>query len=648
MASIPNTCREYTIDAAAAVAAVAALVATASLWLIRKRKKSISSKKISLTSSSEDPVNPKHAGYVVGDVLRRHGIKCLYTLCGGHISPILQGASESGVRVVDLRDERSAAFAADASSRLTGKPGVVAVTAGPGVTNVVTAAKNAQLAQQPVVVLGGATATILRNRGSLQDIDQMELMRPVTKWCARASRVADIRPMMEYALRISAEGVPGPVFLEIAVDLLYPEHYIRETYRLTIGADKMGDSLLGTLVSKAIGLYMWRLFRLPHFGIPGSARIHRSATPDGRWHCNRVAKALLTAKMPVLVIGSQAVVNMSPDDATRLAKAVEQIGIPTFLGGSSRGLLGSKSNIQFRHKRSAALRQADLVVVAGFAFDFRLGYGLGIPLKTHIVAVNLDPKVLKMNRWPSHAIRAHPGLFLCGLADTLMARHDANLHVSVENRKDWFNILRERDHKRNEEIVASTTEDGHLIDPVHFFRCLDTKIGDNGVLVVDGGDFVATASYILRPRSPLSWLDPGVFGTLGVGGGFSVGALTSRPSSELWLIYGDGSCAYSLAEFDTYKRAGLAPIAIIGNDASWNQIARDQVRVLETEVGTTLRRTDYHIVAEGYGGKGLLLDDPTKIDATLNEAIELSKSGVAVCINVHLAASSFREGSLSI
>lgn len=173
-------------------------------------------------------------------------------------------------------------------------------------------------------------------------------------------------------------------------------------------------------------------------------------------------------------------------------------------------------------------------------------------------------------------------------------------------------------------------------------------MADDSVLIVDGGDFVATGSYIVRPRRPLSWLDPGVFGTLGVGGGFAAGAASVRPSAEVWLFYGDGSSAYSLAEFDTFVRSGYAPIAIIGNDASWQQIARDQVHILGDPVGTVLRRTDYHTVAEGYGGRGFLVTDPAQIDEVLLEAKRLAAEGTPVCINLHLATSDFREGSMSI
>jgi acetolactate synthase-1/2/3 large subunit len=180
------------------------------------------------------------------------------------------------------------------------------------------------------------------------------------------------------------------------------------------------------------------------------------------------------------------------------------------------------------------------------------------------------------------------------------------------------------------------------------FLQVEGLMADDSVLVVDGGDFVATAAYIVRPRRPLAWLDPGVFGTLGVGGGFAVASCAVKPEAEVWLIYGDGSCGYSIAEIDTCVRRGLAPIVLIGNDASWQQIARDQIEILGDAVGTELRHTAYHTVAEGYGGVGLLLDDPAKIDATLREAQAIAKQGKPVVINVMIGTTEFRKGSISM
>ena len=583
--------------------------------------------------------NHIHGGSIVGEVLAAHGVSCLYNLCGGHISPILQGAKMHGLEVVDVRDEVTAAFAADAASRLTGIPGVCAVTAGPGVTNTVTAVKNAQEAQQPIIVLGGATATVLRGRGSLQDIDQLSLMRPVTKWATRCNKVGDLEPTLKKAFRVATAGVPGPVFIEMAVDLLYPKELVAEWYAKESGVDKMKGPV-GAVARLAVKGYLQHQFHMPKIGIPARPSLGASLGAAVDAQISEVARAVAGAARPVLVIGNQAMVNLTPEAAEDLAEAVGRIGIPTFLGGSSRGLLGRSSEIQFRHKRTAALKEADVVIVAGFPFDFRLGYGLKINKHATLASVNLDAVALKKNRKPTIAVQAHPGHFLTLLADRIGATQDL---------AGWFTTLRGREDARDTEIAASArTECDDGVDPVHLFMCIEEKLADKSVLIVDGGDFVATGSYIVKPRGPLCWLDPGVFGTLGVGGGFAVGAASVRPEHEIWLFYGDGSSAYSLAEFDTYVRSGYAPIAVIGTDASWQQIARDQVKILGDPVGTVLRKTDYHTVAEGYGGRGILLTDASEIDNVLDEAKALAAEGIPVCINVHLASSNFREGSLSI
>ncbi|MEZ4225326.1 MAG: thiamine pyrophosphate-binding protein [Polyangiaceae bacterium] len=581
--------------------------------------------------------NHPHGGSIVGEVLAAHGVKCLYNLCGGHISPLLQGAKQNGLRVIDMRHEVSAAFAADAASRMTGIPGVCAVTAGPGVTNTTTAVKNAYEAQQPIIILGGATATVLRGRGSLQDIDQLSLMKTVTKWADRCNKVKDLVPMLEKAFAVASQGVPGPVFLEMPVDVLYPESIVSEWYMKESGVEKMKGPV-GAAAQLALKAYLKKQFHMPHIPIPGWPSLRSPFADSIGAQLKEVTAALAKAERPVLVLGNQAMVNLTPERAGELAQAIERLGIPTFLAGSSRGLLGRHNEIQFRHKRTAALKEADVVLVAGFPFDFRLGYGQKINKHAFIASVNLDATALGKNRKPTLAVQAHPGHFLVQLAE----------QSARGQWQTWFDKLRQQEAARDEEIAASANAAGPLIDPIHLFLRIEEKLDDDSVLVADGGDFVATGAYIVRPRSPLSWLDPGVFGTLGVGGGFAVGAATVRPSAEVWLFYGDGSSAYSLAEFDTYVRSGLAPIAVIGNDASWQQIARDQVTILGDPVGTELRKTDYHRVAEGYGGKGLLLDDPAKVDETLDEAKRVAKSGTPVCINVHLAPSKFREGSLSI
>src|SRR5215470_8201992 len=218
----------------------------------------------------------------------------------------------------------------------------------------------------------------------------------------------------------------------------------------------------------------------------------------------------------------------------------------------------------------------------------------------------------------------------------------------IDRWRGWLDELRAQERARDAEIAGRAAPAGELVDPIHFFLRMEEAMADDAVLVVDGGDFVATASYIVRPRAPLSWLDPGAFGTLGVGGGFALGASMVRPGKEVWLVWGDGSSAYTLAEFDSYVRHGVAPIAMIGNDASWAQIAREQVEVLGTTLGCDLRRTDYHRVAEGYGGVGLVLTEGARVDHVLGEAKAIAKTGRPVCINVHLRKTDFRKGSISM
>ncbi|TMQ02984.1 MAG: thiamine pyrophosphate-binding protein, partial [Deltaproteobacteria bacterium] len=392
--------------------------------------------------------------------------------------------------------------------------------------------------------------------------------------------------------------------------------------------------------AKAVELYIrGHLYR--QFRAPAMPEVHvpvKLPSLRGDNGIERAAEAIKTAQRPVFVIGSQALVGVK--DPGRLARALGMLGVPVFLGGMARGLLGRSHELQLRHNRGDALKRADVIVVCGFPFDFRLGYGRGFNRDATLIAANLSPHELRKNRKPDIAIEMHAGEFLIAVADRISSAGD--------RWRGWLDELRARERARDAEIAGRAQPSGELVDPIHFFLRLEEAMADDAVLVVDGGDFVATASYIVRPRAPLSWLDPGAFGTLGVGGGFALGAAMVRPGKEIWLVWGDGSSAYTLAEFDSYIRHGVAPIAVIGNDASWAQIAREQVEVLGTTLGCDLRRTDYHRVAEGYGGVGLALTEGARVDGVLAEAKAIAKTGRPVCINVHLRKTDFRKGSISM
>ena len=577
-----------------------------------------------------------NGGALVAEVLQRRGVPFLFTLCGGHISPILVEAKRRGIRVVDTRHEVTAVFAADAVARMTGIPGVAAVTAGPGLTNTITAIKNAQMAQSPLILLGGATATVLRGRGSLQDIDQMALMRPHVKWMAAVKRVKDLVPALETAFDVATSGVPGPVFVECPVDLLYDAETVKSWYLVKSAAGKQA-SLQEKLIERYLKWHTGRLFAGVD-GVKFSEPQPADVPEPSKGSIKQAVHRLGRAERPVLVLGSGAM--QCPQEAAQLAAAVEKLGVPTYLSGSGRGLLGAGHSLQLRHGRRNALKKADLVILAGVPCDFRLDYGKHVSRKTFLIAANRCYDDLVLNRSPDLGVHADPGRLLQAMAQT---------PPDAARWAGWLSELKQADGVRDAQIgTDAAVPANEYCNPLAICSELERVLPDDSILVADGGDFVATASYIVRPRRRLSWLDPGVFGTLGVGGGFAIGAQCVRPDAQTWIVYGDGSLGYSLSEFDTYVRHKLPIIALVGLDASWMQIAREQTDVLGDSVGTDLRRTDYHKAAEGLGGVGFEIRDPSEIAEVFAKAQEASRSGRPVLINANIGKTEFRKGSISI
>jgi acetolactate synthase-like protein len=572
-------------------------------------------------------------GARVAEVLRAHGVPFLFTLVGGHISPILVASKQRGIRVIDVRHEVNAVFAADAVSRLSGVPGVAAVTAGPGVTNALTAIKNAQLAQSPLVLLGGATATILRGRGSLQDIDQTALMKPHVKWMARPNRVKDIVPALEQAFHEAQSGVPGPVFVELAVDLLYDQRIVREW------SGKQLDKPNKTMTERAVAAYVRGHIRWT-FGGSGDPRFHApkpvTSPLAGDRDLGKAAEMLREAEKPLMILGSQTMLH--PTRAAELVTAVETLGIPVYLSGMARGLLPAGHPLLYRHKRREALKQADVVLLSGVPNDFRLDYGSHTS-RCKVVSLNLSKDDLVKNRRPELGILCDPHPALVALAGKVGKRAATG----------WLDTLKGRDAAREAEIdgMAAAPTEGAL-NPVQFCRQLNTALANDSVLVGDGGDFVATAAYTVSPRRPLSWLDPGVFGTLGVGAGFAIGAKLCRPDADVWLLWGDGASGFSLMEIDTMVRHGLPVVAVIGNDAGWTQILRDQQPLLGDDVACRLAFTAYHEVSRALGGEGLEVREHGKVEETLAEAVKLARAGKPVVVNAILGSTDFRKGSISM
>lgn len=576
-----------------------------------------------------------HGGDRIAQALHAHGVPCIYTLCGGHISPILSAAKSRGIRIVDVRDEAAAVFAADAAARLSGLPGVAAVTAGPGITNTITALKNAQLAQSPVVLLGGAAPTALQGRGALQDIDQRRLVEPHVKRFFKVRRVRALGTSVEEAFALARSGTPGPVFVECPVDLLYDEASIRQWYAEAGGK---GTSPADRALRWYLNRHVERMFDRSDEHVPSEVR--SVSTPiAGDSPLQSASGALRDSERPLFVIGSQAVVDAAA--AASLAAAVERLGVPVYLSGMARGLLGRSHPLQMRHQRRQALREADCVLLAGVPCDFRLDYGRHVRRSATLIAANRSVRDARLNRRPEVTALGDSGRFLQALADRI-AEGEAT------RREEWLGALRARDDAREREIDEQARASGEHVNPIALLRAIEREAGENAVFVADGGDFVATASYVLRPRAPLSWLDPGAFGTLGVGAGFAIGAATVRRDRETWIVFGDGACGFGLSEFDTFVRHGIPVIAVVGNDAGWTQIAREQVKMLKDDVATVLARTAYHEVARGFGAEGLLVTRMDEVDAALQRARALARAGRPVLVNVWLDATQFREGSLSM
>lgn len=520
-----------------------------------------------------DKASVRHGGESVAAVLKAHGVRFLFTLVGGHISPVLVACEKLGIRVVDTRHEVTAVFAADAVARLTGTVGVVAVTAGPGLTNTVTAVKNAQMAQSPVLLLGGAASTLLQNRGALQAIDQMSLLRPLCKFCASVKRVRDIMPTLRAAMAAAQSGTPGPVFVELPIDVLYPYFMVQKE----IVSTTQPKNIMGQIV-------FWA--------------------------------------------------------------AVETLGVPCFLAGMARGLLGRRHPLHIRQERSAALKKADVVLLAGIVCDFRLSYGRVLSRSSKIIIVNRNRKEMLINSdmfWkPQEAVQGDVGSFMVKLKEGLQGQTWAS---------DWAEELRQADQKKEqsfrEKAVMPVAQ--HL-NPVRVLQLVDETLPDNSILVMDGGDFVGTAAYLLRPRGPLCWLDPGAFGTLGVGAGFALGAKLCRPDAEVWCLFGDGAFGYSLIEFDTFVRHKIPVMALIGNDAGWTQISREQVPSLGSNVACGLAYTDYHKAAMGLGAQGLLLsrENEDQVVKVLRDAQQQCRDGHPVVVNILIGRTDFRDGSIAM
>jgi len=541
-----------------------------------------------------------HGGRLVAQALKRHGTTHLFTLCGGHIQAIYDGCIDEGIRVVDVRHEQTAGHAADGYARVTGKPGVCAVTAGPGVTDVVTAVANAQRAGIPMVVIGGAGPKLLCDMGSLQDMDHLSLMRSITKWSVQVPETRRIAEYIDAAFRIAQSNVPGPVFLEMPLDLL-----------MNVADDE---------------------------DLPLTAPMAPPRPSGDADSIARAADLLAKAERPVFLVGSQ--IRWSPKREALKAFA-DKVNAPFYLNGMARGGLPKAHAGLMSRSRRFALSQADVAFVFGTPFDFRVDYGRPGTWNPagKIVQVDLDGNELGRNRRVDVAIHGDSGLVLQQLLDAV---GDKGLDFG-----SWLAQVRADEDKRQAKMQAEIAIDSDPPNPLRVCAELGKRLGPNDIVIGDGGDFVATAAYVLKLEWPQLWMDPGPLGTLGVGPGYAMAAKLARPEGRVVLVFGDGSFGLHAMEFEAMVRQNIPVVALIGNDAAWTQILRGQVELYgeERAVATRLDYTRYDEVVRAVGGFGAYVESLDQLGPALDAAFA---SGKPACVNVKIAKSDFRKGAISV
>jgi acetolactate synthase-1/2/3 large subunit len=521
-------------------------------------------------------------------MLKAEGVRHLFTLCGLHIAPIYAACVEEGISVVDTRHEQAAAHAADAYARLTRGVGVVAVTAGPGVTDALTGVANAFAASSPVLLLGGAAPTFNAGKGSLQEMEQVDLFTRITKWADRIPAPDRVPTYLARAFRIMLSGRPGPVFLEVPWDVL------------SNGADDDEAKL------------------------PTGYRTRARVQSDPEF-VSRAARLLERAERPAIIAGSSIWWDDAPEAVAQLA---ERTGAPVYLNGAGRGALPPEHPNFFTHTRKDALGEADVVIVAGTPLDFRLGYGAGFSQDAKIVQIDADASEIGRNRAVEVGLVGDSRSVLGQLGEALPRGRPGGA---------WLKLLRERETRKAEKQRAFETSDQ---TPIHHFRLakeLDdvARAAGDPMFVADGGNWVAIAAKVIRLQKAGRWLDPGPLGCLGVGAPFALAAKLLHPSRPIFVIQGDGSFGLNGMDFETAVRFDLPMVCVVGNDAAWGQIRLPQLEFFgpEKSPATLLAPTRYDKVVEAFGGYGEHVEEPSKIRPALERALA---SGKVACVDVRL------------
>ncbi|WP_185995806.1 acetolactate synthase [Nocardioides campestrisoli] len=529
-----------------------------------------------------------HAGELAVAAARAHGVETMFTLSGAHVFPMYDGAvkADPPMRLLDVRHEQTAAFAAEATGKLTRTPGLAVLTAGPGVTNGISAIAQAQFAGSPMVVVGGRAPANRWGTGSLQELDHPPLIAPVSKLARTLHTAGDVLGGIDEAFRVAGSSHRGPVFVDVPMDEFF---------------------------SSASG------------PAPTGAR-PAPVEPDAD-AVARIAGLLAAVSRPVLVLGTDVWADRAEDAALRL---VESTGVPTLTNGMGRGIVPGRHPLLVTKARGQALGQADLVVVVGTPLDFRLGYGAfggkdGAP-EAQVVHVADSPGQLSGHAKLAASVSGDLSLVLDGLVAAL---------ERAPRRPDWSAWVSDL-----QATVASATERDRALlgaeaDPIHPARIygeLLPRLADDSVVIGDGGDFVSFAGKFVEPQRPGGWLDPGPYGCLGAGLGSAIAARLARPSAQVTLLLGDGAAGFSLMDVDTLVRHDLPVVMVMGNNSAWGLEKGPMQMLYGYDVAADLgQRTGYDDVVKSLGGAGETVTDPRQIGPALDRAYA---SGVPYLVNV--------------
>jgi acetolactate synthase-1/2/3 large subunit len=532
-----------------------------------------------------------HGGALAVAAASRHGIQEMFTLSGGHVFPLYDGVvkADPPLRLVDVRHEQTAVFAAEATAKLLRRPGLAVLTAGPGVTNGISAVTTAHFNGSPVLVLGGRAPTGRWGSGSLQELDHPPLLAPVTKHAATVADTAAIPEQVDRALRLAAEPHRGPVFLDLPIEALF---------------------------SQATAA-------LPDPPPPPA----REPDPDA---LGSVARLLAEARRPVLVLGSDVWADRAE---TAAARAAQTLGLPVVANGQGRGIVPPSAGLLVTRARSAALGGADLVLVAGAPLDFRLGYGSfggrdgGGAKVVHLVDA---PSQLAGHVDLAGAVAGDLGLVFDGLVEAVARQ--ARRPAGPAGDDGWLHGLREQATAAAERDRALLDSDAEPIHPARVYGELHRQLADDAVVIGDGGDFVSFAGRFLEPARPGGWLDPGPYGCLGTGLGYALAARLHRPGGQVVLLLGDGAAGFSLMDVDTLVRHGLPVVIVCGNNGIWGLEKHPMRMLYGYDVAADLQPgCRYDEVVRALGGAGELVTSPSGIGPALARAFD---AGVPYLVNV--------------